>query len=55
MLYTINPVSKKQKISSFRELFIPVHNIFDTVPPLEAKGGGKGDRFIVLFQRVNVR
>jgi hypothetical protein len=38
MPYTINPVSKRQKVPSFHELFIPVHNIFDSVPPLEAKG-----------------
>jgi len=38
MPYTIDPFCKQQKIPSFHELFIPVHNIFGSVPPLEAKG-----------------
>lgn len=38
MPYTIDPFCKQQKIPTFHELFIPVQNIFHSVPPLEAKG-----------------
>lgn len=38
MPYTIDPFCKQQKIPTFHELFIPVQNIFHSVPPLESKG-----------------
>lgn len=38
MPYTINPLSKKQKIPSFYELLIPIDNIINHVPILESKG-----------------
>lgn len=38
MPYTLELFSKQQRIPTFHELFIPVQNIFHSVPPLEAKG-----------------
>jgi len=38
MPYTLNPLSKKQKIPSFHELLVPIDNIINHVPILESKG-----------------
>lgn len=38
MPYTIEPLSKKQKIPSFHELLVPIDNIINHVPILQSKG-----------------
>jgi len=38
MPYTIEPLSKKQKIPSFHKLFVPIDNIINHVPILQSKG-----------------
>lgn len=38
MPYTIEPLSKKQKIPSFHKLLVPIDNIINHVPILQSKG-----------------